>query len=92
MRLLFIGLLFFGTSCKKALPPEKASGEHIYTLYRGGAILKSVRINVATFETIGENITFNMENCELVASILNETQKNIPNPVKFWCEKGEYKE
>lgn len=72
--------------------PESKSGSHIYTLYRGGALDKSMRMQFALFPTKGEKAEWNKENCEKISDHLNETQKHVSYPVKFWCEKGEFSE
>ncbi len=85
--LLFVLTLFFmASSC------SKSSSENIYTLYRGGAIAKDLRIHYATFETKGEADDWNKSNCEEVSDFLNEKQKIQAIPVRFWCEKGSFRE
>lgn len=80
-------LLIF--SCEKK---EPNSEDEIYTLYRGGVIKTELRIHYATFETKGEKPDWNKSNCEEISEHLNSVQKLRFNPVKFWCEKGEYHE
>ena len=92
MRLIFVCSVLLCAACKTELPPNKASGERVYTLYRSGALVNTVRIHVATFETTGEDEAWNMKNCEQVARILNEAQKKEQYQTKLWCEKGRYKE
>lgn len=62
----------------------------IYTLYRDGMLDKSIRIHWATFdnESESEKQGFNKKNCENISDYYNN--QNLA--VRFWCEKGKFKE
>ena len=86
--LLPVLFAFLLAGCGAASDPDNASGQFAYTLYRGGAVDASVRMPFATFETEGERAEWNKDNCEKVAGLMNEAQRQELHPVKFWCEKG----
>ena len=92
MHLLFLFLVLSLSACNGKDSQDKASGKNVYTLYRSGAVIQSVRIHVATFETAGESEYWNKDNCEQVAGILDQAKTKEKYPVRFWCEKGRYKE
>lgn len=89
MKILLAFAILIITGCTQE---EKSSTSEIYTLYRGGALDKSLRIHYATFPTKGEKTDWNKENCERIAEYLNKEEKYKTYPVKFWCEKGDFRE
>jgi hypothetical protein len=60
-----------------------------YTLYRSSVLDINSRIHVATFDTKKESAEYNNENCKIAAELF-ENQPKVR--VKYWCEKGSYKE
>ena len=87
--ILFALAAFLLSGCGAAKnDPDTDSGKYPYTLYRSGVIAKDVKIPVAKFDTNGERVDWNKENCEKVAGLMNGAQRVEQFPVKFWCEKG----
>ena len=69
---------------------QRSGGVH--TLYRDSATGreddKTMRVHVATFDsTNGE--AYNLENCQVAQGLF---QKQPGVRVRFWCEKGAYRE
>ncbi len=70
------------------------------TLYRNSPILSDLRVYWASFAAPEENQTYNIENCEMAAGVLNANFKAMnkangkePDPgLGFWCEEGPYSE
>lgn len=85
-------LLIFQTGCTKKYDESRSSGEQTYTLYRSIEFTQGFRNDYAYFKTVGEAPDYNKKNCENVSEYLNSTQKYRSVPIKFWCEKGEFKE
>lgn len=90
MKLFFpcvLFLTFLLTSCTNKNTPDT------YSLIRDGAILKDVRIHVATFDNKSEKLSFNKDNCMVSADFFNlEVKTHGTFDVKYWCEKGNFKE
>lgn len=71
---------------------------HPATLYRNSILDTSMRIHFASFDAPDKG-TFNIDNCEMVARILNanliasaEAEGKAPHSsVGFWCEIGSYR-
>lgn len=64
-----------------------------YSLIRDGAIMKDVRIHIATFDNKSEKLSFNKDNCMSSADFFNlEVKRHGTFDVKYWCEKGNFKE
>ena len=63
------------------------SNSETYTLYRGSVTGPNMRIHLATFDA-DEPGGYNQENCFKVAELF-QSQPNVL--VKFWCEKGRFK-
>jgi hypothetical protein len=66
-----------------------ASNDDVYTLYRDSAVRNSqTRIHIATFDSAdGED--YNKTNCFIAADLF---QKQPGVSVRYWCEKGRYKD
>ena len=78
-RALFIG--FFAAS-------PAAASEDAFTLYRNSALDPKMRVHVASFDTHnGEG--YNKENCWLAADLFG---RQVGVSVRFWCEKGSFRE
>ena len=74
-----------------------AADTQIATLYRNGSLLKSMRIQFATFDAPGEANDFNISNCQMAARLLNQniraqTPESDEQSVGFWCEPGAFRE
>ena len=64
------------------------------TLYRSSVVAANARYHIATFDAGdksygGKVFDYNWENCQIVAGLFQEQPGVI---VKYWCEKGFYKE
>lgn len=71
------------------------AGDGVFTLYRSGVStpevgisMENARIHIATFDA-DESEGYNRENCE-IASKLFQAQPGVK--VRYWCEKGGYRE
>ena len=64
------------------------SSENVVTLYRGSVVSGVSRVHVATFDAY-ESYGYNWENCNIAADLF-KAQEGVK--VKYWCEKGFYKE
>ena len=64
-----------------------AGNERTYTLYRESAAPSSNRIHVATFDA-DESEEFNCGNCEKTREPF-QAQRGLR--IRFWCEKGRYR-
>ena len=68
-----------------------------FALYRNSLVIngETWRLHIATFDTrssffVDERDSYyNKENCDLVASLF-QNQQDVK--IKFWCEKGRYRE
>lgn len=59
-----------------------------FTLYRNSPADAGMRVHIATFDA-KDGDAYNRENCELAAKLY----RNQPGvTVRFWCEKGRYRE
>ncbi|WP_027057386.1 hypothetical protein [Mesorhizobium loti] len=58
-----------------------------YTLYRG-SVTGPMRIHVASFDS-ADGEAYNRENCHIAAGLF-QAQPGVA--VKYWCEKGRYRE
>jgi len=65
-----------------------APNSGIYTLYRASPLDANLRIHVATFDS-KDGDAYNRENCDQAATLFQQ-QPGVT--VKFWCEKGHYRE
>lgn len=85
-------------ACDKIKDRDKAE---VWTMYQSNPLDMSARVHFATFNSRlkGEqkkgDPTPNQFNCEMAAGVLNEKVRSANNggqPVRYWCEKGKYKE
>jgi hypothetical protein len=65
-----------------------ADDERTYTLYRESAAPAPNRIHVATFDA-KENEEYNRYNCEKARELF-QAQPSVR--IRYWCEKGRYRE
>jgi hypothetical protein len=66
----------------------KVAANRVYTLYRNSVTDENMRIHVATFD-VNEQDEYNKDNCEIARSLFQQ-QPGVK--VKYWCEKGYYKQ
>jgi hypothetical protein len=59
-----------------------------HTLYRSSVVLANARIHVATFDAKGD-AAVNQENCDIARDVF---AKQPGVTVRWWCEKGRFKE
>jgi hypothetical protein len=86
---LVIGL----TACSE----QKAS---IVTLYRNSPFTADVRVHWATFDADESDPSYNLNNCQMAARLLNANliasakaeRKEPYASVGFWCENGTYRQ
>lgn len=64
------------------------NSEDVVTLYRGSFVSGVSRVNVATLDA-DESYAYNWENCNIAADLF-KAQEGVK--VKYWCEKGLFKE
>jgi len=68
-------------------------GTKPYTLYRDSGN-PELRLHWASFDADAESESYNRENCELAARLLNENLRRVdPRAYRdhtFWCEPGPY--
>lgn len=76
-----IGTALFLSACS-----ESSSGE-TYTLYRG-SIVGNMRVHMATFDA-AEGNGYNQTNCQIAADLFAR-QPGVS--VRYWCEKGKYRD
>lgn len=72
--------------------PKKQSEQFIWSLYRNSPIDKTMRIHVATFDSIEAgsveaNFSYNKENCETASKHFSGPASVSAN---YWCEQGRY--
>ena len=80
--------------CNSEQKPEQ------FTLYRNSSLDPSVRIHWGTFDARESDLSYNRNNCEMAARLLNanvtafreENGEEGPAGVGFWCERGSYAE
>lgn len=72
--------------------PQASDSRFIWTLYRNSVTDPTMRIHIATFDsiddqgTVSENgLTYNGANCDLARGLF-QSQDGVK--VKFWCEQG----
>jgi hypothetical protein len=83
------------TACQDNPSPDYTS-----TLYRNSPLDHSMRIHWATFNEAENGGTYNRDNCEMAARLLNanvdasaEREGKPRDPAAgFWCEPGKYNE
>jgi hypothetical protein len=63
-------------------------GDSVHTMYRSDLADPKKRIHFATFDA-SEGEKSNAANCELASNLL---QNQPQNRIRFWCEKGKYKD
>jgi hypothetical protein len=70
-----------------------SGGSNSATLYRNSPITPGVRVHFATFDATESNPTYNINNCQLSARLLNANIEKLndgPQAVGFWCETGKF--
>jgi hypothetical protein len=67
-------------------PASAQSHSEVHTLYRNSALDASMRVHVATFDSIDGSL-YNAENCNLAADLF-QRQEGVKT--RFWCEKGRF--
>lgn len=77
---LALAMLIFATGCK--------ADSTFYTLYRSSVLDADMRLHVATFDA-KEDEGYNMENCQIAAELFAR-QPGVT--VRYWCEKGRFRE
>ncbi len=87
-------LSFLQLACANEVQKDETQ---IATLYRQGALLTDIRLQVATFNAKGEANDYNFRNCDVVAGLINESTVGFSTvtpgqKVAYWCEPGEFKE
>ena len=94
-KLLYRTLLLLPIIGLPSVAAASASDSDIATLYRSSTVIENARIHVATFDanerTWVENnrFAYNWENCQIAAELF---QKQPGVSVRYWCEKGRYRE
>lgn len=71
-----------------------------FTLYRNWSLDPSIRIHWGTFDAQESGPSYNRNNCEMAARLLNANAAafreangaEVPSSVGFWCERGSYSE
>lgn len=79
---------------------EGSSSAETFTLYRNSFLDRSIRVHWGTFDANESDPSYNRNNCEMAARLLNanvgasaEQEGKPPHPgVGFWCEQGSYSE
>lgn len=107
-QLIAVGLVAILTACsaegEDSVPtlmttyPVESEHSHV-TLYRNSPLSTDLRVHWATFNS-ADGLTYNLENCEMSARILNanivasarDSGKEPWLGVGFWCETGAYSE
>ncbi len=72
-------------------PRGRASDSDAYTLYRTGSLTPSLRIRVASFDEPDDE-TYNRNTCEEVRALQQASVAHAPQPPRYWCEKGYWRE
>jgi hypothetical protein len=78
-------------SCAAAASPP-------YTLYRNSSLDPAARIQWASFDAAdngGGSGDYNRQNCEMTVDLLRANLRRLNDgdePIRFWCEKGAYRE
>lgn len=89
------GLLLI-TGCGESSP----SSAETFALYRNSSLDRTLRVHWGTFDAEESDPSYNRNNCEMAARLLNanveawaEQEGKPPHPgVGFWCEPGNYSE
>lgn len=76
------------------------SKSQTYTLYRNSPLDGSMRVKWASFDSRESDLSYNRNNCEMAARLLNANLhafrrangEEAPSGVGFWCEPGAYSE
>jgi len=96
-KIILLPLIIFSISCS-----QKESSS--YTLYRSGinmetnTVDETLRIYVSTFSDKSGDDSYNQGNCLLLEEVLNKEQVHYKGSIysnfkiKYWCEKGVFKE
>jgi hypothetical protein len=71
-----------------------------FTLYRNSPYAPGVRVHWATFDVSDSDATYNLDNCQMAARLLNANVtasakaegKERDTSLGFWCEPGTYRE
>ena len=89
---IFISVIFCTSAFAFFGIGKKQDKSKVYTLYRSGAVDKNIRLHFASFDADdGSNSeAYNRQNCEKTKILLSQVTEAFP--VKYWCEKGYYKE
>jgi hypothetical protein len=69
----------------------RVSASRVYTLYSNSAFTDE-RVHIATFDASQRDPSYNAVNCEQVRALEEEAAEGRPVELKFWCEKGYYRE
>jgi hypothetical protein len=85
MRLLPISLVSLAAAA--LVSACNPSDDKVFVLYRNSVTDQSMRLHVATFDSI-DGEAYNRGNCEQ-AQQLFQSQTGVKT--KFWCEKGRYR-
>ena len=85
--LITVALVLLAAAAGYLLAPQPGAGLS-YTLYRDSPVGKDLRLHVATFDS-SESEDYNRENC-LIAAQLFQAQPLVT--VRYWCEKGRYRQ
>jgi hypothetical protein len=73
--------------CQGVSAQQQTPSDRIYTLYRTTYGSQDGRIHIATFDSqLGEKT--NQINCQSTADLWTKQEKSV----KFWCEKGRFKD
>lgn len=70
-----------------ASPALAQSDAEVLTLYRNSALDATMRIHVATFDSV-DGKDYNAENCAVAAGLFGG-QDGVS--VRYWCEPGRYR-
>jgi hypothetical protein len=65
--------------------------DRVYTLYRSSTVTDE-RLHMATFDAAQSDLFYNLTNCEASRRVEQEEQHQRGTVIKFWCEKGYYRE
>lgn len=87
---LVLGLLPFGWT----VTAYALSDNEIATLYRSSSNIENARFHVATFDATertfnGTTFDYNWSNCQIAAEPF-QNQSGVA--VKYWCEKGAFRD
>lgn len=77
-----------GVAVTGALAGCGVSESDVYTLYRSSPMDRNMRVHVSTFDA-ADGSRYNNENCQ-IGRDLYQGQPGVT--VRYWCEKGRYKE